>query len=333
MKKKRIVNIVLLVLAVLLLTGCGGKDSYNKPIDGFTEFWDIFVYPMAGLMWCIAKTIGFGNYPLTIVIATIVVRTLAWPIYGKTNDMQLKMQLVQPEMEKIQRKYAGKEDQESKQRMSLETMQLYKKYGIGLSGCFMPFVQMPIFIGFYRTISRIPFNIIPREDELVKEANWIGKVFTSTKIFGVDMLLKQNEAFKSNELGEIITVTVKGWTTQRIGVIVLAALVGITQVLSIVISNIRQKKQQEKQVSDVPEYRRPQQSDKQKTTNGVMKFMLYFMAVMMVVFVWGSAAGLGLYWVVGNIYSTLQQWLGQLNQEKRLAKLKAKHEESTRRGY
>jgi YidC/Oxa1 family membrane protein insertase len=105
---------------------------------------DLFVYPMAGIMWVIGKTIGFGSYPVTIIIATIVVRTIAWPIYGKTNDMQLKMQLVQPEMEKIQKKYAGREDQESKQRMSMETMQLYKKYGIGFGGCLMPFVQMPI---------------------------------------------------------------------------------------------------------------------------------------------------------------------------------------------
>ena len=60
-------------------------------------------------------------------------------------------------------------------------------------------------------------------------------------------------------------------------------------------------------------------------TANTMKFMLYFMAVMMVVFVWGSPAGLGLYWVVGNIYSTLQSYLGQLGQEKRLEKLKQKH--------
>ena len=52
--------------------------------------------------------------------------------------------------------------------------------------------------------------------------------------------------------------------------------------------------------------------------------MLYFMAVMMVVFVWNSPAGLGLYWVIGNIYSTIQSWVGQLNPEKRMEKMKQK---------
>ena len=311
---KKIIFIILLLFFMFTLTGCNNDpESMNAPIQGFTKFGDIFVYPMAGIMWVIGKTIGFGNYAVTIISATLVVRTIAWPIYGKTNDMQLKMQLVQPEMNKIQAKYAGKEDQESKQRMAMEQMQLYKKYGISMFGCFMPLVQMPIFIGFYRTISRMPASI--------EAGNWIGKVFTNTKLFGVDMMLKHNEII--GEMGEVVEST--DWTNQKIGVVVLAVLVGITQIISIILSNMRQKKQQEKQVEDIPEYRRPQQTDQQKMTANTMKYMLYFMAAMMVLFVWQSPAGLGLYWVVGNIYSTLQSYLGQLGQEKRLEKLKQKH--------
>jgi len=318
--KKNIIITLLLVVLMFTLTGCNkDPEALVKPITGFTEFWDIFVYPMAAIMWVVGKTIGFGNYPLTIILSTLIVRTLAWPIYGKTNDMQLKMQLVQPEMEKIQKRYEGKEDEASKQRMSMETMQLYKKYGIGLGGCLMPFIQMPLFIGFYRTISRMPYSI-------KQTGNWIGSVFNSTEIFGIDMILQQNQGF--NELGEIIEVT--GWTTQKIGVLILAVLVGITQIISILLSNQRQKKQQEKQVSDIPAYRRPQQNDQQKMTAKTMQFMLYFMAIMMVMFVWQSAAGLGLYWVVGNIYSTIQAWLGQKGTEKRLEKLKKKQQSKGR---
>lgn len=312
--KKNILIGILLLVVMITLTGCNSNpEDLVRPIEGFTEFWDIFVYPMAGIMWVIGKTIGFGNYPLTIILSTLVVRTIAWPIYGKTNDMQLKMQLVQPEMEKIQKRYEGRDDEASKQRMSMETMQLYKKYGIGLGGCLMPFVQMPLFIGFYRTISRMPFSI-------AKEGNWIGSVFETTKIFGIDMLLQQNQGY--DEFGKIVEAT--GWTDQKIGVLILAILVGITQLISIVLSNMRQKKQQENQVSDIPEYRRPKQNEQQQMTAKTMKFMLYFMAAMMVLFVWQSAAGLGLYWVVGNIYSTLQSWLGQLGTEKRLEKLRKK---------
>lgn len=312
--KKSILLALFFVVLLFTMTGCSSNpEDLVKPIKGFTEFWDIFVYPMAGIMWVIGKTIGFGNYPLTIILSTLIVRTIAWPIYGKTNDMQLKMQLVQPEMDKIKKRYEGRDDEASKQRMSMETMQLYKKYGIGLGGCLMPFIQMPLFIGFYRTISRMPYSI--------KEAgNWIGSVFKTTEIFGVDMILKQNEIFDST--GAIIEAT--DWTTQKIGVLALAVLVGITQVISIILNNKRQKKQQENQVSDIPEYRRPKQDEQQQMTAKTMQFMLYFMAFMMIMFVWQSAAGLGVYWVVGNIYSTLQTYLGQKGTEKRLEKIREK---------
>ena len=59
------------------LTGCNSDpEDLVRPIQGFTEFWDIFVYPMAGIMWVIGKTIGFGNYPLTIILSTLIVRTI-----------------------------------------------------------------------------------------------------------------------------------------------------------------------------------------------------------------------------------------------------------------
>ena len=112
MKNKRnIIITLLLVVLMFTLTGCNSDpEDLVRPIQGFTEFWDIFVYPMAGIMWVIGKTIGFGNYPLTIILSTLVVRTIAWPIYAKTNDMQLKMQLVQPEMEKIEKYISTIED-------------------------------------------------------------------------------------------------------------------------------------------------------------------------------------------------------------------------------
>lgn len=309
--KKRIIVLLLVCLVMLCLTGCAKETYITKQLgDGF-GFWDIFVYPMAGIMWVIAKTIGFGNYAITIILATLVVRSMAWPIYAKTNDMQLKMKLVQPEMEKIQAKYAERKDQESQQRMQMETMQLYKKYGIGIGGCVMPFVQMPIFLGFYYTIRKIPVCIQTVVDG---GKHWLGEAFVkdgvaATKIFGVDMILDKGA---------------EKWTAQFWGVIVLCVLVGITQIASILISNMRQKKAKEQSVSNIPEYRRPQQTDQQKSSENIMKIMMYVMAIMMVVFVWQSPAGLGLYWVIGNIYSTLQSWIGEKNSGKRLEKLRKK---------
>ena len=296
----------------MILTGCAKSDYIDKALgDGF-GFWDIFVYPMAGVMWLVGNSIGFHNYAITIIIATLIVRTLAWPIYAKTNDMQLKMKIVQPELDKLQEKYAGRDDPESKQRMQLEQMQLYKKYGIGFGGCLMPLIQMPIFLGFYYTIRKIPACM-----EI--DGHWLN-IFNNTKLFGVDMLLSRTEG-----TGEVLfKLFGNDFTAQKIGVIVLAILVGVTQVISIILSNRRQKKAKENSVSDIPEYRRPKQTEQQKSSEGMMKIMMYVMAGMMVIFVWQSPAALGLYWVVGNLYTTLQSWVGEKRSGERLEKLKKK---------
>ena len=105
------------------------------PIDGFKSGWDILVWPMAFLMYGIGKTVAFNYYSLTILFATIIVRTLAWPIYAKTNDLSLKMKLMAPHQAKIEAKYAGKDDPISQQRKQMEMMQLFKKYGVGPARC------------------------------------------------------------------------------------------------------------------------------------------------------------------------------------------------------
>ena len=113
---------------------------------------------MAWLMVQLSNLFG-GFYIIGLLITTILVRTIAWPIYAKTNDMTLKMQLMQPELNKIQEKYATRQDDRSKQMMQMEMAQLYKKYKVGLSGCLMPFLQFPIFMAIYRAVSRIPYTI------------------------------------------------------------------------------------------------------------------------------------------------------------------------------
>ena len=150
-ERNKYILIASVLLAALFLTGCStaNKDGSYNPIEGFNSAIDLLVWPMAGLMWGIGKTVAFGNYGVVIILATIIVRTCAWPIYAKTNDMSLKMQLMAPEQAKIQKRYEGKTDQESQQRMQMEMMQLYKKYGVGVGGCLMPFVQFPLFIAFF----------------------------------------------------------------------------------------------------------------------------------------------------------------------------------------
>lgn len=311
--KLRYLFALVIIVACLVLVGCrrgqATEVTYN-PIYGFKfPSWDFLVWPMAALMYGLGKIFG-GEYFLVIIVATIIVRTAAWPIYAKSNDMTLKMQMIAPETAKIEAKYAGRTDQDSLQRKQMETMQLYKKYGIGLGGCFMPFLQLPIFIAFYETLRRIP---VTRSSYIVEHGVGLTSKlpldfdFLDGYIFNIDL-------FSDMSAG--------GW--QKTGIWILAIVVALTQLASQILMNLRQKKQREAMQSDIPAYRRPERTDQQKQSETMMKVMMYGMPVMMVLFIIRSPAALGLYWLVGNIYSALQSYLGSRNSAKRMQKIKEK---------
>ena len=98
-----------------------------------------------------------------------------------------------------------------------------------------------------------------------------------------------------------------------------------TQVLQQLLANKKQKEQQEKAQEDIPAYRR---KAVQQTKGGMasqMKIMMWTMTGMMGVFVYTSAAGLGVYWLIGNLYAIAQQFINAKTSEKRMEKLKNKH--------
>ena len=99
--------------------------------------------------------IGFPDGPgvawvLSIIGLTIVVRLLIMPLFVKQINAQRSMQAIQPEMRKIQDKYKGKKDPESRQRMNEEMMALYRKHGTNpMASCLPILVQMPVFLALY----------------------------------------------------------------------------------------------------------------------------------------------------------------------------------------
>ncbi len=93
----------------------------------------------------IAKNWAWG---LAIILLTITVRIVIWPLHAKSTHTMKRMAKLQPEMAKLKEKYA-----DDPNKLNTETMGLYRKYGINpLGGCLPMFIQIPIFFGFYRML-------------------------------------------------------------------------------------------------------------------------------------------------------------------------------------
>ena len=91
-----------------------------------------------------------GNYALAIVLLTICVKSLLWPLQNRANKNMKKMSALQPEIKRLQEKY-----KEEPVKFQQEMGKTWKKAGVNpLSGCWPIFIQVPIFIGFYNMLGK-----------------------------------------------------------------------------------------------------------------------------------------------------------------------------------
>ncbi|HQZ27974.1 MAG TPA: membrane protein insertase YidC [Verrucomicrobiales bacterium] len=89
-----------------------------------------------------------GNYGYAIILITILIRLLIWPVYAKSSRSMKRMSKLTPLMKDIKEKHS-----DNPQKMNEETMKLYKTYGINpLGGCLPMFIQLPVFLAFYRML-------------------------------------------------------------------------------------------------------------------------------------------------------------------------------------
>lgn len=110
----------------------------------FHSLFGIFGFaPESGISWV-----------LSIVGLVLVVRSALIPLFVKQIKSQRNMMLVQPELQKLQKKYKGKNDRESKEKFAKEQMDLYKRTGSNpLSSCLPILIQIPIFMGLFFTLN------------------------------------------------------------------------------------------------------------------------------------------------------------------------------------
>ena len=112
-----------------------------------------------GLLWIHDHIVG--NYGMAIVLATMVLRTVLFPVnqYSMVamKKSQLQMSRLQPKVKSIRNKYKKSKDAQSRAKMNQETMDLYKREGVnpmgGLTGCLPLLAQFPILIGFYNMLT------------------------------------------------------------------------------------------------------------------------------------------------------------------------------------
>lgn len=225
-RTKKFLKVFALVAVIFVLVGCTNNLDKNGHLIasraitestpwslselGFFDF--ILTYPIARGILFISNMLG--NVAWGVVGMTIFINILILPIMIKSTESTQKMQLIQPEMERIQRKYAGRRDQASQMRQSAEIQALYKKHNISMLSSFSTFLTLPIMLAVWQAVQRVEI------------------LYTST-LFGLKLGITPISAITEGEWAYIVIV----------------ALVGLTQYFAIEINNIMLKRNPRYKVS------------------------------------------------------------------------------------
>ena len=126
------------------------------PITEYEGLWtSFFVKPLAWVILKIGQLVNSNG--LAIILACLLIRIILIQVTKKTAMQSENMKKAQPEIERLEKKYANKTSQEDQTRKAQELMMVYQKYQINpISGCLLAFIQLPLLFAFLEAINRTP---------------------------------------------------------------------------------------------------------------------------------------------------------------------------------
>lgn len=135
----------------------------------------VFVKPLAWVIIQIGEI--FKNYGLAIIVTTLLIRLITMPFTKKAALQSENLKKAQPELERLEKKYKNKTDQNSMLQKNQEMLGIYKKYEINpMSSCLFSLLQIPLFFAFYEAMNRLP---------AIFESSFLGFQLGTTPVTGL----------------------------------------------------------------------------------------------------------------------------------------------------
>ncbi len=234
---------------------------------------DIILNPFVTLLTLLYALLG--SMALAIVVFTILVRLLTYPLTAQQMKSSQAMQKLQPEIKKLQEKYKG-----DREKVSAEQMKLYKEYGVSpFGGCLPLLIQFPIFIALYQailhTLAVNPIQLLDLGGRLL--------------IPGLESYIPLDNTFLGLNLALPPNISSGG----------LAAVVGVTLIASTVITTWLQFKITTPPVVKEADGKPNQAASMTQSMGTIMPLMYGFFAL-------SFSIGISIYFIVSNLVGILQ---------------------------
>jgi YidC/Oxa1 family membrane protein insertase len=160
------------------------------------------------------------TWVLSIVGLTVIVRAALIPVFVKQIKSQRNMMTAQPEIAKLQKKYKGKTDRESREKFAKEQMELYKRTGSNpLSSCLPLLIQMPIFSGLFFVLNDAQHSVTTGKGGVGLMNLDLSQMFAQSDLFGAPLkdtfLSSANIEVKILAAVMILVMTASQFITQK----------------------------------------------------------------------------------------------------------------------
>lgn len=243
------------------------------------------------------------TWALSIIGLVIVMRAAMIPLFVKQIKASRKMQLIQPELQKIQKKYKGKNDPDSRQAMTQETMALYKQEGTNpFSSCLPILVQSPFFFGLFRVLNGLDEIAVGKNEPIGPITKAVASQAESASLFGAQL---SDHFLGANSINTQI----------------------VTIILIILMSATTFTTQRQLMMKNMPASALDNPFAKQQ------KVLLYAMPLLFAVSGVNFPIGVLIYWFTTNVWSMVQQfYVIRRMPAPGSAAEKARHERLAKRG-
>ncbi len=257
-------------------------------------FTTLIVQPIFNLLVLIYALLPGHNFGMAIIIFTIVIRLLMWPLVKKQLHNAKVMRAIQPELKRIKQEAKG-----DRQRESVLVMELYKERGVNPFGSiFILLVQLPILFGLYIGLRKIiddPYNIINFAYEPIRNLSWMKEL--AGDIGKLDETLYGIVDLKRAALGP------QGFYFPAFVLVVGSAVTQYYQSKQLMPDD----KQARKLRHILRDAGKGAQADSSEVNAAVARNTKYLIPVMIFFFTINIASALSLYWFVSGLVAMLQQ--------------------------
>lgn len=257
-------------------------------------FQTFIVEPIFNLLVFIYATLPGHNFGAAIIIFTVVVRLLMWPLVKKQLHHAKAMRELQPELKRIKQDAKG-----DRQKESLMVMELYKERQISPFGSIgILVVQLIILIGLYSGLNKVvhdPQAIINNSYEWVRNLSWLRQLGNDIGQFDASLLGLID--LSRPAIGQA------GWYLPALFLVFGSAAIQFLQSSQL----MPQQKDSRKLRQILKEAGEGKQADQSEVNAAIGRSTKYFIPFMIFIFTVGIPSALSLYWLVSGMVAYLQQ--------------------------